>query len=108
MEPLTTPHHKSRQIRSVRGVRMVLSLPLPYLSMWFVRKKMLKYQRVDTSVLNQLKQAYATWIPLPTWSYLTCLYLAHVLILVIYSSIYLDKRPIVACDGDLAISRLLP
>jgi hypothetical protein len=33
---------------------------------------MLKYQSNDASDLNQLKQAYATWIPLPTWPYLTC------------------------------------
>jgi len=65
-KPPTTPHHKPRQIRSVKGARMVLSLPFPLSSMWFVRKNSQKYQSDDVSILNQLRQAYASWIPLPT------------------------------------------
>jgi hypothetical protein len=98
--PPTTPHHKPHRIRSVKGACMILSLPLPYLSMWLVRKKCSSIKAMTRRSLTNSSK------PMPLGFHsqhgpislaqvsIQHSQLAHVSILVIYLSIYLDKHPI--------------
>ena len=97
-EPPTTPHHKPRRIRSVKGARMVLSLPSHYKACGCTKKCSSIKAMTRWSLTNSNKskpfgfhfQHGSTTLAQVSIHHS---YLAHVLIFLIYSSIF-KQHPI--------------